>query len=287
MKINEITELFREELKTLYPSGEIDVFIFYSFNEYLGLSKGEIAISGEKLLHASDYEKLKDVISQLKTHKPIQYILGTTEFYKCTLKVNEHVLIPRPETEELVDLILSNVRQQKSDNKHILDIGTGSGSIAIALKKNIPAATVSAIDISQKALSVAKANAALNQTRICFLQENILQLSSQFFLHAGRYDIIVSNPPYIRISEKGQMSKNVVDYEPHIALFVNDTDPLLFYSAISDFALQHLFTNGKLYFEINEVLGRNVKELLEKKGFKCVEIKKDINGRDRMVVASR
>ena len=291
MKISEITQIFREELKSLYPLGEIDGFIFYSLNEYLGLSKGEIVISGEISLKASDYEKLKAVVAQLKTYKPIQYILSTTEFYGCKLTVNENVLIPRPETEELVDLILSDIRRQMPVVKCILDIGTGSGCIAIALKKNVPAATVSAIDISEKALFVAKANALLNDAIINFTQIDILNYPiSGNFLPLGRgntFDIIVSNPPYICISEKAQMSKNVLDYEPDIALFVNNKDPLVFYNAISDFALQYLAINGKLYFEINEAYGKDVKQLLEKKGFKSVEIKKDINNKDRIAIANR
>jgi release factor glutamine methyltransferase len=197
------------------------------------------------------------------------------------------VLIPRPETEELVEFILSEVRNHKSEVSQILDIGTGSGCIAIALKKNLPDANVSAIDISDEALLIAKANAILNQTIVNFLRADILSPISPKNKSEGTFDIIVSNPPYVRISEKEKMSKNVLDYEPHLALFVNDNDPLLFYKAIAEFALENLSPNGKLYFEINEALGAEIKKLLEEKGFKNVEVKKDMSGKERMTVASK
>lgn len=286
MKIKEIAQLFRDELKTHFPADEIEAIISHSLNEILGLSKGELAIGGERLVKVPDYEKLKHVIAELKTNKPLQYILGTTEFYGCKLRVNEHVLIPRPETEELVDLIISDQRASTTQDLSILDIGCGSGCIAIALKKNIPDATVSALDISDEALLIAKANALLNQAKINFLQADILApLSSN--KGAEVFDIIVSNPPYVRISEKEKMDKNVVEHEPHIALFVNDNDPLLFYNTIADFASRNLSQGGKLYFEINETLGNDVKKLLEGKGFKNVEVKKDMSGKDRIAVGSK
>lgn len=292
--IGDFTALFQEELKDHYPEGEIDAFIFISLNEILGILKEEIAIRKDQLLKPAEAEKLHSVLAGLKLQKPIQYLLGTTEFYGYKFRVNEQVLIPRPETEELVELILKetrDVRNETGDTKqafNVLDIGTGSGCIAIALKKKLPEANVSAIDISGEALLVAKANAILNQTKINFLQADILSpLSPRDEARGGAFDIIVSNPPYVRISEKEKMSKNVLDNEPHVALFVNDNDPLLFYKAIADFALQHLAPHGKLYFEINEALGNEVKKLLEGKGLGNIQVKKDMSGKNRMVSASR
>ena len=194
-------------------------------------------------------------------------------------------MIPRPETEELVEEIIQGTKS-KGQGLNILDIGTGSGCIAIALKKNLPEATVSAIDISDEALLLAKENALLNQTLINFLRADILNIESGIRNQESKLDIIVSNPPYVRISEKNKMSKNVLDYEPHEALFVQDNDALIFYKAVANFALQHLSSGGKLYFEINEALGGEVKKLLTGKGFKQVEIKKDMSGKDRIVLAS-
>ena len=192
------------------------------------------------------------------------------------------MLIPRPETEELVEIILEE--NPSADN--ILDIGSGSGCIAISLKKNLPHATVSAMDISDEALLIAKENAILNHTLINFLQGDILSIHFSSTEHTNNFDIIVSNPPYVRESEKNKMSKNVLDYEPHLALFVDNNNPLVFYDSIADFALKNLAENGKLYFEINEALGKDVKKLLVDKGFKNVEIKKDMCGKDRIAIGS-
>jgi len=286
--IEDIASVFNEELKDLYPKGELDTFVILAVSDLFGISKDEMRVRRRQPLNAKEAEKISTIIKELKTEKPIQYILGRTDFYGCKIRVDEHVLIPRPETEELVDLIISETRNSNIPSPHLLDIGTGSGCIAIALKKNLPEADVSAIDISEEALLTAKANAILNQTKINFLQGDILNLSLESPLpkEKGSYDIIVSNPPYVRISEKEKMSKNVIDHEPHLALFVNDNDPLIFYKAIADFALQDLSTNGKLYFEINEALGNEIKKLLEEKGFKNVEVKKDMSGKDRIVVAN-
>lgn len=280
--IEEFTALFHQELKDHYPQGEIDAFAFLAFSELLGISRDDIRIQKDELLKPEIAERLHQVIDELKTQKPIQYILGSAEFYGCKLRVNKNVLIPRPETEELVDLILKETRDKghgTGKGFNILDIGTGSGCIAIALKKKLPEANVSALDISEEALLVAKTNAIANQTRLNFLQGDIL---SPFPTGKGSFDIIVSNPPYVRASEKNKMSKNVLEFEPHLALFVQDNDPLLFYKAIADFAIQNLSPKGTLYFEINEALGNNMKNLLETKGFKGVRIVKDISGKDRI-----
>ena len=295
--LEEFQALFREELKDIYPQGEIDSFFLLSLEDLAGILRDEVPIRKDEKLKPLVADKLISVIGELKTQRPIQYILGSTEFYGCKLRVNEQVLIPRPETEELVHLILSDVQKNTNPTAplykgeiNILDIGTGSGCIAIALKKKIPNANVSAIDISDEALLVAKANAILNQTKINFLQADILSpLSPRRGAGGeanGTFDIIVSNPPYIRLSEKETMHKNVLEHEPHIALFVNDDDPLLFYKAIADFALQNLTPDGKLYFEINQALGVDVKKMLEEKGFKNVEVKKDMSGKDRIAIGS-
>ncbi|TAL61475.1 MAG: peptide chain release factor N(5)-glutamine methyltransferase [Bacteroidetes bacterium] len=302
--MEEIRNLFHTELKNDYSKEEIDAFFFISIEEITGIIRDDFNLRMGEPAKLKQAEKLHTVISELKTHKPIQYILGSTKFYGCKLRVNEHVLIPRPETEELVELIVSDIRkntnpsnpfyspsrnalaeQQGKGEINIIDIGTGSGCIAIALKKKLPMANVSAIDILEDTLLVAKANAILNQTKINFLQADILSSLSPGKEVAGEvkgtFNIIVSNPPYVRLSEKKKMDRNVLDFEPPAALFVNDSNPLLFYNAIADFALRNLSPNGKLYFEINEALGSDVKKLLEEKEFKNVEVKKDMSGKDR------
>src|SRR5688572_8583660 len=227
----------------------------------------------------SELLKFNFCVKDLKAHKPIQYILGSTEFYGCRIKVNESVLIPRPETEELVDWIKTGLKGREP--KTILDIGTGSGCIAIALKKIFPQSRVTAMDISEKALEVAAENAQRNNARIDFVLRDILSSPSS----APPFDLIVSNPPYITLSEKAAMNKNVVEYEPHLALFVSEEDALVFYRAIADLARSILVTGGKLYFEINERMGPAVKKLLGEMDFLNVEVKKDLSGKDRMVRA--
>ncbi|WP_394758076.1 peptide chain release factor N(5)-glutamine methyltransferase, partial [Flavobacterium sp.] len=203
-----------------------------------------------------------------------------TEFFSLPFYVNENTLIPRPETEELVDWILSNNRINESTNQiKILDIGTGSGCIAISLAKNLPNANVHAIDVSEKALATAKKNAERNNVTITFIEKNILETEDLL----NTFDIIVSNPPYVRNLEKKEIHKNVLEYEPHLALFVEDNDALLFYRKIAELATKNLSENGQLYFEINQYLGKEMVELLEKYNFKNIELKKDIYGNDRMI----
>ena len=285
--IEDFSHLFHKELNGIYPKDEIDAFIFMAMEEIVGITRDKIRTGKDQLIKPQRAVKLQSLINNLKTQKPIQYILGTTEFYGCKLKVNEHVLIPRPETEELVHLIAADTKSSELKVPNLLDIGTGSGCIAIALKKKLPNANVTAIDVSEEALLVARANALLNKTEISFMKEDILQANWLTNQLSTRFDIIVSNPPYIRFSEKDTMKKNVLEHEPHIALFVNDKDPLLFYRHISDFALRHLNSKGKLYFEINEALGSDVKQMMEGKGFEKVEVKKDISGKDRIAFANK
>ena len=220
------------------------------------------------------------ILEQLKKEIPIQYILGVTHFYGLEFEVNSAVLIPRPETEELVDWIVqkSKIKNQKSKLK-ILDIGTGSGCIAIALAKNLPNVQVFALDVSEQALATAKTNAELNQVTIQFLHQSILETENL----GQQFDVIVSNPPYVRELEKQEIKKNVLDNEPHLALFVEDNDALIFYRKIAQLAQKNLNPQGQLYFEINQYLGQEMLDLLQKMGFKDTVLRKDIYGNDRMI----
>jgi len=213
----------------------------------------------------------------LKKHVPIQYILGETEFYGLPFRVNDSVLIPRPETEELVDWIRSENNRNEALN--ILDIGTGSGCIAIALKHEFPNAAVEAFDISDKALETARSNAGLNKLDVEFSKVDILNVADQ----SKKWDIIASNPPYIPELEKSEIEANVLEHEPHLALFVPDNDPLLFYRHIALFAKKQLNPNGKLYFEIHRDYGKECMELLASLGFSEIELRKDISGNNRMI----
>jgi len=220
------------------------------------------------------------ILEPLKLEIPIQYLLGKTSFYGLDFEVNDDVLIPRPETEELVEWIIKgNSNTERFKDLKILDIGTGSGCIAISLAKNIPNAKVYAIDVSEKALATAKKNAVINQVDVAFITQNILEtadLNQQF-------DIIVSNPPYVRNLEKQEIKKNVLNNEPHLALFVEDDDALIFYKKIAALAQKNLLENGQLFFEINQYLGKDMVALLEKTNFKNIELRKDIYGNDRMI----
>lgn len=280
-KIKDVVRFFREQLNGIYDAEEIESFIGLCFEEYMGLKRVDVVINGEKTISESDLLKFNFAIKDLKKEKPIQQILGKADFYGLKFYVNEHVLIPRPETEELVDLI---IKENNGSNPTIMDIGTGSGCIPISLKKNISNAVVSSMDVSDKALEVAKKNAELNRVDINFILDDILKPSLQ--ITPNSLDFIVSNPPYIRISEKEEMRKNVLEHEPHIALFVYDDDPLLFYKKIADFALVVLKPKGKIYFEINENFGVESKQMLENKGFKNVMLIKDLSNKNRILRGS-
>jgi release factor glutamine methyltransferase len=307
-KIADVVRFFRDELKNTYEKDELETFIAYCFEEYLNLKRADIFLNFDVTISESELLKFNFAIKDLKQHKPIQYIFGNADFYGLKFIVNKHVLIPRPETEELVELIISRTKKEESrlenqeqgttgqepraknqDVAHlashisILDIGTGSGCIPVALKKNLPLAKVYGLDISVEALEVAKQNAEMNNVDVEFFQHDILSATCQLPDPDLKFDIIVSNPPYICVSEKQKMQNNVLDHEPHLALFVNDSDPLLFYRSIADFALKNLKQNGELYFEINQALGPETKLLLEKKGFKNVVLVKDINNNNRIL----
>lgn len=281
MKISKLKIEFQNALSRLYPSEEIQSFFNILSEKYLNLSRIEIALNPEKTVSETEAEKFQKAIFRLKIHEPIQYIIGETEFYGLPFKVNKHTLIPRPETEELVEWIYIEFSNQQStiNNQQFLDIGTGTGCIAISLAKNLSNAKVSALDISEEALKIAQQNAEMNKVKIDFFQTDILAAETL----PKKYDVIVSNPPYVCELEKKQIQQNVLKYEPHSALYVKDEDPLLFYRAISRLAKNHLNPGGKLFFEINEYLAYEMTELLKAEGFKNIEIKKDIYGKDRML----
>lgn len=284
---------FFNSLKNIQEEQEIESF-FFILTEYLhNLKRVDVALNPNFELKDAEVDKWNTILAQLQQEKPIQYITGEAWFYGLRFEVNENTLIPRPETEELVEWILNSPNIHHPSPINILDIGTGSGCIPISLKANLSQANVSAIDVSEKALEVAKRNAELNKVEINFIQANILevedltQLPSPIIHHPSSYNIIVSNPPYVRNLEKQEIKKNVLDYEPHLALFVEDTDALLFYRKIAQLALKNLSPNGLLFFEINQYLGKETVELLESLGFKNIELKKDIYGNDRMVKSKK
>ena len=265
------------ELAGLYPAAEIEGFKRIIFETVFGWSFTEQVLKKQETILPVDFERIKSVVLRLKNSEPIQYIFGETEFFGLKLKVNSSVLIPRPETEELVEWV---VQSKLSENCKVLDIGTGSGCIAIAIKSRLKNAEVSGIDISVEALETARLNAIENGLEINFYPTDIFNMNN---FEGEKFDVIVSNPPYIRESEKVLMHSNVLNYEPEIALFVSDNDPLKYYRAIAIFAKRSLHENGKLFFEINENFKSEMVELLSDIGFNNIEIRKDINGKNRMV----
>jgi len=280
MTLTELKRYLHQEIESIYPKTEIDSFFFLLLEERLGLYRKDWIINHEMKINKDQISILKKDVTQLKKEIPIQHIFGKTEFYGFPFKVTSDTLIPRPETEELISWICESVDDK---NLSILDIGTGSGCIAITLKKVIQEATVSAIDVSTKALKVAKQNAEINKVSINLIEQNILSLKEL----PKQFDIIVSNPPYVRNLEKQEIKNNVLNNEPHLALFVDDKNPLIFYDKIAELAYKHLSLNGMLFFEINEYLGNETLELVKSKGFKKVELKKDMFGKNRMIKACR
>ena len=274
---------FRQALTSIYSQSEAENITDWVFEHVTGKKKFERrALKGEEL-SPDQLLLLKNYLSQLEAHTPVQYVLGEAWFYKRKFFVNNHVLIPRPETEELVDWIIQEIKKKgTSGSCSILDIGTGSGCIPISLKKEIPGCTVSALDVSEEALVVAKRNAMDNQADVEFLELNFLV--EQEWETLSNFDIIVSNPPYIPLTEKGLLDKNVTDFEPSIALFVEDGNPFIFYLEIIRFAKKHLSPGGKVFVEVHEDFAGNVKKIFEENGF-VPTIKKDIYGKERMVSA--
>jgi len=284
-KIKDIARFFREELTDLYGPEETETLLRYCLEEFLNEERFDLRASENKTVSESELLRFNFAIKDLKKEKPLQYIFGRADFYGLKLLVNEHVLIPRPETEELVHLVISDVKNAGMNDPAILDIGTGSGCIPIALKKHLPAAKITAMDVSEKAIETAEQNAKLNAVEIDFVVDDILQPAA--VKDSPQYDIIVSNPPYIKLSEKTGMNKNVLDYEPHLALFVEDDDALLFYRAIAEYAQKMLKPGGKIYFEINGALGPETRRLLEDKGLKNPELIKDMSNKNRILRGTR
>ena len=272
-KVSNILSYFREELSAVADEREITSWYYISMEYLLVYNRSDCIINSNQVLNKSQLSKIKQIVAELKTHKPIQYIFGKTEFYGLKIKVNEHTLIPRPETEQLVDWIL------KENFVVALDIGTGSGCIPIALAKHTDA-KVLAIDVSEDALLIAEENAKNNEVEIDFIHQDILQTN-----YLQKVDLIVSNPPYVLESEKEKMQENVLDYEPELALFVEDKNPLIFYKKIASLAFNFLNKNGKLFFEINAKFGKETIEMLADIGFVNIELKKDMNDKDRMIKA--
>jgi release factor glutamine methyltransferase len=282
MRIKEYRSYFIKELTPIYDVGEVESFFYLILEDKQQLRRIDLALTPDLSFSERDVLLWDELVQQLKLEIPIQYLLGKTSFYGLDFAVNDAVLIPRQETEELVDWIVSTVNSEKADLPlRILDIGTGSGCIAISLAKNIKNATVFAIDVSEEALETARKNAANNNVVITFISQNILETVDL----EQRFDIIVSNPPYVRNLEKQEIKKNVLDNEPHLALFVADDDALIFYTKIAQLAQKNLTSSGHLFFEINQYLGQEMVELLQSLNFKNIELRKDIYGNDRMTKA--
>jgi len=273
---------FLSTLENHYPETEVLSFFNLLAEDILGFSRVDIVLEADSMLSDTHLKKLNQALSELEHHKPLQYIIGETEFYGLPFNVNKHTLIPRPETEELVSWILDTIDTPKKQLS-ILDIGTGSGCIAISLAKKLPNAQVTGYDISEKALITASKNGILNNVTVAFKHVDILKTTSL----SEKFDIIVSNPPYVRNLEKQEIQKNVLEHEPHTALFVEDDDPLLFYNKIAALAKQGLKPNGQLFFEINQYLGEETVALVKNLGFNNVILKQDIFKADRMIRAEQ
>jgi release factor glutamine methyltransferase len=298
MTLKNFRTYFTDTLQEIYLKTEIDTFFFLLIEEKLNLQRVDTVMQPDFLIADANLSELKIILKRLQKEEPIQYILGNTEFYGLPFKVNKNTLIPRPETEELVEWIIKEVTELQNNkvaklgmyetstmNKEksisIIDIGTGTGCIPISLAKNLNNVKISAIDVSSEALIVAQQNATLNNVDISFLEMDILETKEL----PQKYNLIVSNPPYVRELEKVEISNNVLENEPHLALFVEDDNPLIFYSKIADLAKIHLKKEGLLFFEINQYLGKETVAMLKHKGFNSIKLKKDLFGNDRMVKA--
>ena len=282
MILKEFKLFFNEALSAIYPKTEIDSFFFILIEEKLKLQRIDTVLKPDFLITNKNLTDLKNIVKRLQKEEPVQYILGNTEFYGLPFLVNKNTLIPRTETEELVAWVLDEIKvlaNNKITEPSILDIGTGTGCIPISLAKNLTSLNISAIDISPEALLIAKQNAILNKVTIEFIELDILNTESL----PREYDVIISNPPYVRELEKEEIKNNVLENEPHLALFVEDENPLIFYNKIADLAKQQLSKNGMLFFEINQYLGKETVNMLVKKGFKNIQLKKDLFGNDRMI----
>ena len=283
MTLNEVKSEFHNALELLYPPEEISSFFYLLTEQHLSVDRLENATDPNRSYLKDELLPLYKDLARLKKEEPIQYIIGTTNFMGLNLKVNPSVLIPRPETEELVDWVLKSHSLIINKSLKIADIGTGSGCIALALANKLLNSSVFALDISSAALEVAKENASENDIKIETIEWDALS-GNNAWLNDEKLDIIVANPPYVRELEKKEISKNVLNYEPHSALFVSDQDPLIFYKAIATFAVDNLYESGTLFFEFNEYLGKEMRTMMEDLDFE-IEIKKDLFGKERMLKA--
>lgn len=281
--VSALRRLFLENLRNLYEPGEINSIIYILFDEFLGWPRTRLHLEPDTIMEGKDAVRFYSALDTLAKGCPVQYVTGHAEFNELRFRVNPAVLIPRPETAELAALIVSEVRNNLKGPVSALDIGTGSGCIAVYLKKHLPHINMHAIDISLEAIATARSNAALNETEIEFSRADIMDIKLPKGF--GSFGLIVSNPPYVTMKEKKLMHPNVRDYEPSAALFVPDSDPLLFYRAIVKFAALSLSSNGLLYLEINEAYGREIRQLLEGSGFNDVRLMADFRGRDRFAAA--
>ena len=279
--IKDIRFYLLKELEEIYQEPEIRALSNITIKTVIGISRLHSLYMQEQKVSGSQAERIIEICKELKTGKPIQYIIGETIFYDCIIRLDSSTLIPRPETEELVDLI---IKENRSFRGSIIDVGTGSGCIAIALAANLPDSSVTGLDISREAISKAQENALLNHVDVSFICSDIFNFD---FFPDSRADIIVSNPPYVRNSEKKLINQNVIGFEPHTALFVPDNDPLVFYKAILKEAEKILAPGGKLYFEINEAMGKSMGKLMESFGYSQIKIVADINNKERIINGTR
>jgi len=277
--VKAIKEYYFKELKAIYSDNEILILLEIVFEKYLGFNKLQLKLDEEKFMSESELLKFHFALKRLKNQEPIQYVLEEAPFYGLNFYVDANVLIPRPETEELVYLVLEKVK----NGSRILEVGTGSGCISIALKKKNTTLQLVAVDVDAKVIEVAKKNAEKNKVDVKFIKQDILEVQELKERFENSFDIVISNPPYISLSEKVSMSSGVLDFEPSLALFVEDIDPLLFYRKIAALSYAHFEEGGQLFFEINQKYGNEVVDLMGDLGFQSVSLIKDINGNDRMI----
>ncbi|MFN8239676.1 MAG: peptide chain release factor N(5)-glutamine methyltransferase [Bacteroidales bacterium] len=279
LTIKELKKFIKEELASLYPSDEAESIATIAIEHATGLDRLRQLTMSESVVEPAKKTTLESILTELKTGKPVQYVTGETWFHGCWIKVNSSTLVPRPETEELARMV---IEENAGRSIALADLGTGSGCIAVSLAKYMPLAKIYGTDISENALETAKENARLNDVQVTFIKADILGKEVNSI---PPLDVIVSNPPYVRDSEKALMSKNVLEFEPHLALFVPDEDPLVFYRAIAESARTLLRKGGKLYMEVNESLGNETAALVSMNGFVRTQILRDINGKDRFIKA--
>ncbi|MBO5881463.1 MAG: peptide chain release factor N(5)-glutamine methyltransferase [Paraprevotella sp.] len=274
-----------DRLLSVYPEREAYAIARHLLEVRFGINQTDLCLGKVKQFSLEERNEIENIIQRLLQHEPIQYILEQADFYGHSFLVTKDVLIPRPETEELVDWVINSMRS-KSTPLNVLDIGTGSGCIAISIAKELPGTAVTAFDVSEKAILIAQQNAKRLQTNITFQLTDILAKVGDN-TEQCKWDVIISNPPYICLSEQGNMEKNVLAHEPHLALFVPDDDPLLFYRSIARYAQQRLNPNGELFFEINRQYGKEVCQLLDELNFTDITLKKDIYDNDRMIKCTK